>query len=72
MGRFGHELFRPWVVSARGGGGGGGTLIFFAYVSFDPASTVYPIKISEQQAFPNKYVIEPDKLLPLPQPLVNR
>ena len=21
MGRFGHELFRPWVVSARGGGG---------------------------------------------------
>ena len=34
MGRFGHELFRPWVVSARGGG------------------------VSEQQAFPNKYVIE--------------
>ena len=59
MGRFGHELFRLWVVSARGGGGGGGgTLIFSAYVSLDPASTVYPIKISEQQAFPNKYVIE--------------
>ena len=59
MGRFGHELFQPGVVSARGGGGGGGgTLIFSAYVSLDPASTVYPIKISEQQAFPNKYVIE--------------
>ena len=54
MGRFGHQLFRPWVLSARGGG----TLIFSAYVSLDPASTVYPIKISEQQAFPNKYVIE--------------
>ena len=54
MVRFGHELFRPWVVSARGGGGGGGG----GYVSLDPASTVYPIKISEQQAFPNKYVIE--------------
>ena len=60
MGRFGHELFRPWVISARvgGGGGEGSTLIFSAYVSLDPASTVYPIKISEQQAFPNKYVIE--------------
>ena len=58
MGRLGHELFRPWVVSAGGGGGGGSTLIFSAYVSLDPASTVYPIKISEQQAFPNKYVIE--------------
>ena len=40
------------------GGGGGSTLIFTAYVSLDPASTVYPIKISEQQVFPNKYVIE--------------
>ena len=55
MGRFGHELFWRWVVSAQGGGS---TLIFSAYVSLDPASTVYPIKISEQQAFPNKYVIE--------------
>ena len=44
MGCFGHKLFRPWVVSARGGGG---TLIFSAYVSLDPASTVYPIKISD-------------------------
>ena len=60
MGRFGHELFRPWVISARGGGGGVGGVLssFSAYVGLDPASTVYPIKISEQQAFPNKYVIE--------------
>ena len=59
--------FRLRVVSAVGrfspvgggaGGGEGSTLIFSAYVGLDPASTVYPIKISEQQAFPNKYVIE--------------
>ena len=50
MGRFGHELFRPWVVSAREGG----VLSSFLHM----LSTVYPIKISEQQAFPNKYVIE--------------
>ena len=56
IGRFGHELFWPWVVSAQGGRGS--TLIFSAYVGLDPTSTVYPIKISEQQAFPNKYVIE--------------
>ena len=43
MGPFGCDLFRPWVVSARGGGGGG-TLLFSAYVGLDPASTVYPIK----------------------------
>ena len=55
MGRFGRELFRPWVVSARGVGV---LSSFSAYVGLDPASTVYPIKISEQQAFPNKYVIE--------------
>ena len=41
-----------------GGGGGGGSLIFSAYVGLDPASNVSPIKISEQQAFPNIYVIE--------------
>ena len=73
MGHFGQILgcvdtayfdgsFRLRVVSAVGrfspGGGGGSTLIFSAYVGLDPASTVYPIKISEQQAFPNKYVIE--------------
>ena len=29
-----------------GGGGGGGTLIFYAYVGSDPASTVHPQKIS--------------------------
>ena len=27
MGCFGHKLFRPWVVSARGGGGGGGGVL---------------------------------------------
>ena len=39
MGPFGLELFRPWVVSARGGMGGleGGTLIFSAYVGLVPS-----------------------------------
>ena len=44
--------------SPGGGGGEGEHSHLSAYVSLDPASTVYPIKISEQQAFPNKYVIE--------------
>ena len=39
-----------WAVNGLiylgGGGGGGGTLIFFSHVGLDPASTVYPPKIS--------------------------
>ena len=55
MGRMATSCFDRGSFQPRGGGS---TLIFSAYVSLDPASTVYPIKISEQQAFPNKYVIE--------------
>ena len=58
MGRMATSCFGCGSFQPGGGGGGGSTLIFSAYVSLDPASTVYPIKISEQQAFPNKYVIE--------------
>ena len=42
VGRFGRESFRPWVVSAHVGRGGG----YSTYVGLDPASSVYPMKIS--------------------------
>ena len=52
VGRFGRESFRPWIVLAQfvclwGRGRGDGTLNFSAYVDFDPASTAYPLKISQ-------------------------
>ena len=44
------------TFSPSGVGGGGGTLIFFAYVGSDPASTVHPKKISGISSTPKKYL----------------
>ena len=44
------------IGSPGGGGGGGGTLIFYAYVGSDPASTVHPKKISGISSTPKKYL----------------
>ena len=51
-------LHTPWYIKEcdKPRGGGGGTLIFSVYVGSDPASTVYPQKISGISSTPKKYL----------------